>query len=117
MSVNRIILYVEVVSYPGYHVGAGVIAYGEDSFDGISIQGGLGRGFELGFSSGGNTNVVSSISVSYEEANTLGVSIWSVDNQELCVNDKGQAYFSGKVNGVIDVYDFDQKKVAILLET
>lgn len=32
VSVNRIILYVEVVSYPGYHVGAGVIAYGEDSF-------------------------------------------------------------------------------------
>ena len=103
VSVNRIILYVEVVSYPGYHVGAGVIAYGEDSFDGISFQGGLGRGFELGFSSGGNTNVISSISVSYKEGNTLGVSIWSVDNQELRVNDKGQAYFSGKVNGVIDV--------------
>ena len=88
---------------PGYNVGAGVIASGEDSFDGISIQGGWGGGIELGFSSGGNTNVISSISVSYEEANTLGVSIWSVDNQELRVNDKGQAYFSGKVNGVIDV--------------
>lgn len=83
MSVNRIILYVEVVSYPGYHVGAVVIAYGEDSFDGISIQGSLGRGFELGFSSGGNTNVISSISVSYEEQYEFGIETlkmfgWSV---------------------------------------
>ena len=43
---------------PGYHIVAGIMASGEDSFDGISIQGGVGGGLELGFSYGGNTNVI-----------------------------------------------------------
>jgi hypothetical protein len=88
----------------GVVLGAGYTATNENSIDGINAEIGFGGfGASVGMNGGGNTNYLQSISVSYNEAKSIGVwngatKQWSVEDIKPIYDKKGKiSGFSGTV--------------------